>query len=447
VAQRVRWPNNGDAVTEIKYQFLFNNAPVPLWEEDVSRLVRYFSKLRAKGVADLRHYFEEYPDEIGRCAQMIIHRKVNQAALRLWGAESIDDFLMSKPVWRKPPMANYIKENIISLFNGCSRFSREECSVNLLGKTIYYHGNNVVLTIPNRKRTYLIGSSYDLTDLKLAEQKLQDYNNYLEEIIEKRTARLEKEIQWRKRAEIKAKNHYLSEQKARLELETQIRLRTDFFRALVHELKTPLTAMMGASEALSLKMAEGVDQRLAKNINEGAKQLDKRINELMDIARGEIGVLTINKIPTDIKALLESIVEDFAILARLKRASIKVAIATNIPEIAADPGRLKQIIQNLICNAIEHSPTGVNIYIQARKLVKNIEFVIRDSGPGLTKNAKKHLFQMYYIQRTEANMEKLSGLGIGLALCKILVELHGGKILAESELGKGCVFKFTLPIK
>ena len=433
-------------VTETKYKFLFENAPVPLWEEDISRLNSYFASLKSRGVYDLRQLFIDDPDEVIKCAQLLKHRKVNHAALKLWGAKSITDFDMRRPSWRKLPMLDYIKENLIALFNGERSFGREEQSINLNGETIYYHGNNVVCDLPGEASpSFFIGSSYDLTDLKRAESKLHAYNDYLEEMVEERTLLLEKEIKRRKRAEIKAKKLFALEQKARLELEAQMRLRADFFRALVHELKTPLTPMLGASEALSIKMAGGIERKLALNISKGAEQLNRRIDELLDIARGEIGILAISRQMVNIKELIEGVVEEFAPLIQSKRAVVCAKIPPNLPTVSCDYDRTKQVIQNLLNNALRYNPSGVNVCVSVKIKRNNVEFNVKDSGVGLTKEAQNHLFQMYHIQKVGPNMEKLSGLGIGLALCRILIELHGGKIWVKSELGKGATFSFTIP--
>jgi len=117
-----------------------------------------------------------------------------------------------------------------------------------------------------------------------------------------------------------------------------------------------------------------------------------------------------------------------------------------MPVILADNGRIKQVIQNLLSNALRYTPSGGKVWVRVKARRSNIQFDIKDSGKGLTKEAQSHLFQMYYIQRVGPDMEKLSGLGIGLALCRILVELHGGAIWVRSEPGKGAIFSFTIPV-
>lgn len=433
--------------TKTKYKFLFENAPIPLWEEDIYKLSKYFALLKSKGVSDLRQLFDGNPDEVIRCAQLLKHRKINHAALKLWGAKSIADFDMHRSYWYKPPMLDYIKENLIALFNGERSFGREERSINLNGETIFYYGNNVVFDLPGKTlSSFFIGSAYDLTDLKKAESQLRMYSDHLEEMVEKRTSLLNKEIKRRKMAEIKAQKLFESEQKARLELESQMRLRTDFFRALVHELKTPLTPMLGASEALSNKMAESIERKLALNIHRGAKQLDRRIDELLDMARGEIGLLSISRQVISVNELIGDAIQEFSPLFQSKGVQVQAKVPLNMPVILADNGRIKQVIQNLLSNALRYTPSGGKVWVRVKARRSNIQFDIKDSGKGLTKEAQSHLFQMYYIQRVGPDMEKLSGLGIGLALCRILVELHGGAIWVRSEPGKGAIFSFTIPV-
>lgn len=201
---------------------------------------------------------------------------------------------------------------------------------------------------------------------------------------------------------------------------------------------------MAASDTLSSGLKQEPWLNLARNINKGALNLNKRIDELLDLARGEIGVLQIKKISIDCIELTTDIIQ--YIDAKIQKANLRLIFEHDDKAIfvEADPDRLRQILLNLLSNAIKYTPELGSIKVKCFRTLTDIVFQIIDSGIGISSSDKAYLFEPYH--RLERDRERFDGMGLGLALSKRFVELHGGKIWVENANGQGSMFTFTLPI-
>jgi two-component system, OmpR family, aerobic respiration control sensor histidine kinase ArcB len=246
-------------------------------------------------------------------------------------------------------------------------------------------------------------------------------------------------------AEAKLRELYENEKKLRQELEEEVRKRIEFTRALVHELKTPLTPVLFSSELLVSEIKEEPYLSIARNINRGANNLNRRIDELLDLARVEIGSLQINPKLVDSRQLLNNIADYVTSLIAKNQQHLTREIDPNLPQVWADEDRLQQIVLNLLINASKFTQGGGTITLASRQKDHSLLVEVKDTGPGIPKAEQERIFEPY--QRRRTDIERLSGLGLGLSLCKNLVELHGGKIWLESEPGKGSTFAFTIPLK
>jgi two-component system aerobic respiration control sensor histidine kinase ArcB len=246
------------------------------------------------------------------------------------------------------------------------------------------------------------------------------------------------------RAEAKLQEAYEKERKLRQEIEAEAERKILFTRALVHELKTPLTPVLASSELLISELKEEPYLSLAKNIHSGAANLNRRIDELLDLARIEIGILEVNPKAVAAHQLLLAIADDMKAMVTSNGQSLIVVIPPSLSPVWADEERLRQIVLNLLINASKFTPEGGRITLRAREENSSLVVEVEDTGPGIPKEEQKELFQPYH--RHIPDREHLSGLGLGLALCKYLVELHGGKIWVKSEMGKGSTFGFSLPL-
>ena len=254
-----------------------------------------------------------------------------------------------------------------------------------------------------------------------------------------------RDITERKQAEGKLQELYHEEKRLRQELEAEIKKRVEFTRALVHELKTPITPVLASSELLLEELKGGPLLDLAQNISQGAYNLNQRIDELLDLARGEIGMLRLAPTSVDMRQLLRGIVDSVMPVALKKSQILSFVSPSSLPSVWADEDRLRQVVLNLINNALKFTPSGGRITVRAREEGAALIVEVQDTGRGISKEEQAWLFEPYH--RLETEVGHLSGLGLGLSLAKMLVELHGGKIWVESEKGKGSTFGFSIPLR
>ncbi len=248
-----------------------------------------------------------------------------------------------------------------------------------------------------------------------------------------------------RRAERKVQELYRQEKELRKEVETEIKRRAEFTRALVHELKTPLTPVLSSSEMLTMGLQEEPWLSLANNIYRGACNLNERIDELLDIARGELGMLRVELEPLEPRQLLQDVANDMTTMATSCKQSLILDLPTSLPLIRADEKRIRQVLLNLLGNAFKFTPEGGKITLRAWEQEGTLMVEIHDNGPGIAEEDQERLFEAYY--QAKHNKHHGKGLGLGLALCKKLVELHGGRIWVESHIGQGSTFRFTVPIE
>jgi len=243
-------------------------------------------------------------------------------------------------------------------------------------------------------------------------------------------------------AEENVQTLYEREKELRERIQREMQGRVDFTRKMIHELKTPLTSLMATSQLL-LDETKGTRlEKLAGYVWEGADSLNKRIEELHDVIRGEIGKLEVELEPVDIGNFLGALADEMAPSIRQQGMSVEVEFQGALPQVQADPERIRQIMFNLVNNACKYARQGNKITIRATARRASVVVEVRDYGPGIPPRKQRELFKPgYQLSRHDA---KSGGLGIGLALCNILVELHGGRMWLRSRVGKGSSFFFTL---
>jgi signal transduction histidine kinase len=252
------------------------------------------------------------------------------------------------------------------------------------------------------------------------------------------------DITEREMAQEKLEEAYEKERRLRQELQVEVQRRVEFTRALVHELKTPLTPIMSSSDLLVSGLTEEPWLSVAQNIQRGAINLNRRIGELLDLARGEIGMLRLNPKRVDMLRLLNHVGSEMAIVATSNGQTLKMELPATLAQPWADSDRLRQVTQNLLVNATKFTPEGGTITLRAREENGSIVVDVQDTGYGIAEEEQRRLFRPYH--RQIGDREHLSGLGLGLALCKNLVQLHGGRIWVRSQEGKVATFSFSIPI-
>jgi signal transduction histidine kinase len=221
-----------------------------------------------------------------------------------------------------------------------------------------------------------------------------------------------------------------------------------FIDTLSHELKTPLTSIIAAAGLLAEELEAGGDhshQRLIQTIIHNANTLENRLAELLDIVKTGTGEIQLQLEPVDIKSLLRGTGMQISPLIQGKGQRLELDLPPSLPIIRGDGQRLEQVVLNLLNNATKFSAEGCDIVLRARSHDTEILVEVQDSGIGIAPEEQPRLFKPY--SRLNADRQRHPGLGLGLALAKQVVELHGGKIWVESQPGKGSIFFFTLPIR
>jgi PAS domain S-box-containing protein len=260
----------------------------------------------------------------------------------------------------------------------------------------------------------------DITERKKLEKDLKQYQSNLEELVKTRTAELES---------LNRSLIYMNNNK------------TKFIQSVVHELKTPITPIQAASEILIAELPNGPLRELAEQINHGAKNLDRRVDELRDIAKSERGILQVVLKPLVIDKLIRNAVKYMALEANSKNIELTLDIPYKLPQVLGDYDRIYQVLLNLLNNSIKYTASGGKINVTAKLLEDEIIIDIQDTGCGLTRAQMVHIFDA-----SPKPHNKADGLGLGLIISKNIVELHGGRIYAISKRFKGSTFSFTLPV-
>jgi signal transduction histidine kinase len=277
-----------------------------------------------------------------------------------------------------------------------------------------------------------------LTEKFKTETELQEYRLKLESLIEKRTVELQT-------ANFSLQKSLQRERKLRTKLESQMQENIKFVRMIVHELRTPLTTLVAASDLISADNKPEHIYSITRKINQGALELNNRINELFDLTRGEIGSLKLNFQLVSPDILFSNALKCFSQQAEQKNIALVADWSPELPQIRADYSRVGQVLNNLLDNAIKHTEENGRIALRAKQHDNMLLVKVEDNGCGIDPEKLDDIFKPY--QRVEEGNLGESGMGLGLALCKMLVEMHGGSIWAESDRGAGSKFNFTLPVQ
>lgn len=230
-------------------------------------------------------------------------------------------------------------------------------------------------------------------------------------------------------------------------LREQDRLRTNFINNISHELKTPLASIIGFSKILSSKNPTlNTAKEIAEQIHQAANRLSNLVTDFLQINKIDTEGWLAHIEPCDIGEIIKKSIEEFSSLNR--KCTISYLISDNYPIVKTDPKLVRQVLDNLISNAIKYSPNGgkITISLQATPYEKELKISVSDQGMGINKDEVNKIFNRFY-RSNNPEVQKTSGSGLGLAICKEIITSLNGHIEVESESGKGSKFTFTLPVK
>jgi signal transduction histidine kinase len=228
------------------------------------------------------------------------------------------------------------------------------------------------------------------------------------------------------------------------DLARSFNLRKQMTADIAHELRTPLSLILGHAEGVK----DGVLEPNRENfeiIREEAERLEHLVNDLRTLSLADAGELSVDFQPVNVNNFMNDIHTHYISLFNQKRLTLNLALAPVMLTANLDPNRFAQVINNILDNALRHTPEGGRVELKTQLTENRIQLSIKDSGEGVSSEDAAHLFDRFY-RVDESRNRNDGGSGLGLAIAKSIVEMHGGKIWAESEKGNGLKVVIELPI-
>jgi PAS domain S-box-containing protein len=379
--------------SEVRYRRLFQNSPTSLLEEDFSAVKKYLDALRGGGVRDFRTYFTEHPEDVAKCSGLVKILDVNQATLTLYKAQSVEDFVggLSKVLTKES--LDMFREEIVALAEDKTRFESESVNQTLAGDTKY--ASMIVSVVPGYEDTLgkVLVSVVDLTEYKLMEARL---------------------------------------------LRSERLVAIGETAAMVgHDLRNPLQGMTGTLYlAKSLSGSDRVEDRkevaeLLDTIDHQIVYMDKIVSDLQSYA----GPVEAEPAETNLHALVREVISNVHVPGNIE---IHTEVQEDLSSVMVDRILLQRVLVNLITNAVQAMPEGGNLTVTANEEKESLTMTVEDTGEGIARENMNKIFNPFFTT-------KAKGQGLGLAVCKRLVEAQGGTITVKSEYGNGSTFSVRIP--
>jgi signal transduction histidine kinase len=237
------------------------------------------------------------------------------------------------------------------------------------------------------------------------------------------------------------------EQKSR-ELAAASQHKSEFLANMSHELRTPLNAIIGFSEVLSERMFRELNEKqeeYLKDIYASGTHLLSLINDILDLSKIEAGRMELELSVFDLPTTLDSALTLVRERAGRRGIALHMNVDDRLGQIQADERKVRQVVLNLLSNAIKFTPEGGRIEVQAAPKDGLVEVSVSDTGVGIAPEDQEAVFEEF--RQVGTADKKVEGTGLGLTLCRKFIELHGGKIWVQSEVGMGSTFTFTIPVR
>jgi signal transduction histidine kinase len=232
------------------------------------------------------------------------------------------------------------------------------------------------------------------------------------------------------------------------ELEIASGHKSEFLASMSHELRTPLNAISGFAQVLRKQVFGEINAKQHEYLGDilsSADHLLALINDVLDLSKVEAGQIELRVAPFSLREALERGVVMVRERASKEGVQVGLAATPDVGTVSGDERRIRQVIFNLLSNAVKFTPAGGAVDVSAVRVDGEVQIAVADTGPGIAPEDQERIFEEF--QQTEAGLAQHEGTGLGLALSKRLVELHGGRIWVDSEPGSGSTFVFTLPVE
>ncbi|HEX8139299.1 MAG TPA: response regulator [Pyrinomonadaceae bacterium] len=265
---------------------------------------------------------------------------------------------------------------------------------------------------------------------------------------QRHAAELQQEVAERKQAEEERARMLIREQAARAEAERANRTKDEFLATLSHELRTPLTAILGWSHLLRTnRLDESNIARAVETIERNARAQSQLIDDLLDVSRIITGKLRLELHPVDLVSIIEAAIDSMRPAAEAKAIRFDVSLERDASRVSGDSNRLQQVVWNLFSNAVKFTPDGGRVTVRLDRTDSHARITVSDTGQGIEPQFLPFIFDRFR-QADGSTTRKHGGLGLGLAIVRHLVELHGGTIKVQSEgQGRGATFTIELPLR
>lgn len=248
----------------------------------------------------------------------------------------------------------------------------------------------------------------------------------------------------RRKGEAQLRESVAWEREARKHAEQAKKLRDETLAVVAHDLRHPLNAIaLSAAAMMKILPPDDEPTRQLAIMRRSAMSMDRLIRDLLDVTRIEAGTFAIRRTRFHLAPLLDETCEQFEVAAREHEITLSRDVAPDVPVMVGDRDRLGQVLSNLVSNALKFTPPQGRVSVRAGVHHDNIQVSVQDTGPGVHPDSLPHIFDRFW----QADRTSSAGAGLGLQIAKGIVEAHGGSIWAESELGRGTTFHFTVPVR
>ncbi len=231
------------------------------------------------------------------------------------------------------------------------------------------------------------------------------------------------------------------ERTARADAERATKARDETLAIVAHDLRNPAHAIMAAAAMLGLQVTDEKTRRHLAVVERSAAEMERLISDLLDIARIEAGTFALQRATLDASRLVEETVEEFQTQARAKDVALRCEVPEPLEPIDGDRDRLVRVLSNLLSNALKFSPEGRHISVRAANDERAVRFSVKDCGIGIAENDLLNVFDRFW----QADRASRTGAGLGLSICRGIVQAHGGRIWVASKVNRGTTFYFTVP--
>jgi PAS domain S-box-containing protein len=256
-----------------------------------------------------------------------------------------------------------------------------------------------------------------------------------------------RDVSERRRTDEEREQLLARERAARGEAEASDRLKDEFLATVSHELRTPLTSILGWASILKAQGARNEDELLSGlgSIERNARAQAQIVGDILDVSRIITGKLHIEPRPIELAALVQSAVDTMRPAAQAKAITLSTVLDPDAGLVLGDPARVQQVVWNLVSNAIKFTPKNGSVEVRLARIDQYVEVSVKDDGMGISRPFLPHVFERFR-QADSSKTRSHGGLGLGLAIVRHLVELHGGTVTAESDgEGRGALFTVRLP--